>query len=214
MALVSVAGLTVLEGSITYPYQGAWTSTLVVEGKTAPTGRVSVDAPGMALSGTVVSGGSAYSRTSVRIVGGAGNLSRSVGPRWWRNAPLRLPVGSALDEAGEMLSTASDEAVLAHTLAAWTRGEGRAAREMDALTYSAGAVWRVRDDGTVWVGIDTWTDLDLSHHVTEVDVAGRYREIATSTYSVRPGMTLDGFKIVSVTYRITAEKVRVEIHGL
>lgn len=214
MATITIAGLTVLEGSVTFPFSGAWTATLSVEGQTAPAGRVTIEAPGMSLSGTVIGGGSAFARTSVRVVGGAGQLSRSVGPRWWRGAPLRLPIGNVCDEAGETLSTLSDASVLGHTLSAWTRGEGRAARELDALVYTAGALWRVRDDGTVWVGLDTWPTLELDHRVTDVDVAGRFAEVAVDTYSIRPGVVLDGIRVASVTYRITGEKVRCELHGL
>jgi hypothetical protein len=213
-AHITLNGLTVIEGTINFPYEGAWTSTLTIESDVAPTGRVTIEGPGLDLTGTVMGGGSAFSRTTVRIVGGAGQLVRSIGPRWWRKAPLRLPLGDVCDQAGETLSTSIASSILDQQLPAWTRAEGRAALELDALASLVGGIWRVRDDGTIWMGIDTWPTLEIDHRVTDVHVAQRWREIALDDYSVRPGVVLDGMHLGRVTYRITGDRVRCELSGI
>jgi hypothetical protein len=214
MVLIALDGLSVMEGSIVFPFDGAWTATLTLEGSVAPAGRVSLSAPGAELSGTVVGGGSAYGRTTLRIVGGAGNLMRSVGPRWWKNAPVRLPLGDACDAAGETLSSSSSPDVLSVTLPAWIRAEGRASQELYALAAAAGATWRIRDDGTVWMGRDSWPTLEIDHRTADVHAADRWREIALADLSVRPGVVLDGLRVGRVTYRISRERVRCEVQGV
>ena len=214
MAAFTLNGLAVTDATITFPFDGAWTATLTLEGADAPTGRVAIEATGMSLQGTVMGGGSAFSRTTLKVVGGAGQLVRTIGPRWWRNAPLRLPLADACDAAGETLSTSIASSLLSVHLPAWTRAEGRAARELDALASLAGAVWRVTDGGTIWVGSDTWPTLEIDHRVTDVQVASRWREMALEDYSVRPGVTLDGLKVGRVTYRVTGDRVRMEVQGV
>lgn len=214
MATFTLNGLAVTEGSIVFPLDGAWTATLTLEGAEAPAGRVSLVGPGLDLSGTIMGGGSAYQRTTLRVVGGAGSLIRSIGPRWWRNAPLRLPLGDACDAAGETLSPTSATDLLSIHLAAWTRAEGKASRELDALAKIAGAVWRVRDDGSIWFGVDTWATLEIDHRVTDVHVADRWRELALEDCSIRPGVVLSGMKLGRVTYRISGERVRCEVSGV
>lgn len=212
--VLTLNGLAVVDGSVVFPLDGVWTATLTLEGSEAPAGRVSVSALGAELSGTVVGGGSAFGRTTLRIVGGAGNLMRQIGPRWWKGAPVRLPLGDCCDAAGETLSTASDPGVLDQALPAWTRGECRASQELYALASVAGAVWRVRDDGTVWMGRDSWPVLEVDHRVTDVHAADRWRELALEDMSVRPGVVLDGMRLGRVTYRITGERVRCEVMGV
>jgi len=212
MALFSCSGAAVLRGVVSFPARGVWFAELVLDTAAAPTGPVVIEASGMALTG-VARGGSAYGRTAVRVVGGHGGHRRTLSPKAFRGVPLRLPLADALGELGEAVAATSTPAVLTARLPVWGRQATRLGEELDALADAASATWRVLDDGSTWVGVETWAESTLEHRVIDVAPAEGRRVLAVDAYSLRPGVMLDGARVSRVTYRITPERVRVEVYG-
>jgi len=211
MAFLTCAGATVLRGQISFPTDGCWSAELTLEADAAPDGAVQLEGPGLSLSGVVARGGSLHGRTTVRVAGA--RVAQTVPARPWQGAPLRLPLADVAAAIGAPLAADIAAAVLATRLDVWTRPEDAAARELDALAAVAGVLWRVRDDGSIWLGSDAWPAVEIDHRVIDVDEADRVRTIAIEDLSIRPGVVLDGFRIARATYRLDRERVRLDIHG-
>ncbi len=211
MALFACSGTTVLRGLVSFPFAGLWTASLVLEAPAAPSGAVTITAPGLALTGVVARGGSQYERTSVRVVGST--AGRRVVKKFWRGVPLRLPLADVVAAFSGALAADIDPALLAQRLEVWGRAADTGARELDALAAVAGATWRARDDGAIWLGTDAWPAVDLTHRTIAVAEAKRTRTIALEDFSLRPGVTLDGMRLARVTYRIDQERVRCDVVG-
>jgi hypothetical protein len=74
-----------------------------------------------------------------------------------------------------------------------------------------GATWRSALDGTVWVGAETWPASALNDYdVVDRRAEDGRLELVTPTPVLIPGTTLAGDRIGRVTYRVTAESVRLE----
>jgi hypothetical protein len=213
---LTLNGAGVQHGTLRLPRIGAWTAEVVVDVATAPSGAVTL-ATGdgrYSLRGTVVRSGVDGERAHVRIVGGAGGLGREVAPVYYRGVPLRLPLGEVLRAAGETLSTTSDAAVLGRLLGKWTRERAPVGTLLGHLLDAVGGVWRVADDGTVWIGEETWpaasaADVDL---VAEEPTHARVTVGAESLpLGIRPGTTYRGQRVSYVEHTFDADAARAEV---
>jgi hypothetical protein len=213
---LSLNGSAVQHGTLRLPRVGAWTADLVVDTDAAPTGSVALTSADGAhkLQGTVVRAGVDGERAHVLVVGGAGGLGREVAPVYYRGVPLRLPIGEVLRAAGETLSTTSDAAVLGRLLGKWTRERASAGTLLGHLLDAVGGVWRVADDGSVWVGEETWptadaADVDL---IADDPSHGRVTVGAASLpLGIRPGTVYNGQRVSYVEHTFDAEAARAEV---
>jgi hypothetical protein len=219
MSLVTCGGADVMRGRIILPSFGNWCADLAVDTALAPTGSIVIAAAGgIELHGTVLD-----DRTAVhldvcylRVVGGAGGLGKDVSGAYQR-AQLRDPLNAIMKTTGEKLSTKVSDGVLGVSLNLWTLGRCRAARALDDLAAAAAKAlgqtirWRVLDDGTVWIGAETWPTVSMQTADVIVDVipAERRVELGVETLTLLPGVHLDEVgKVAAVEHWIRPDKMR------
>lgn len=206
----------VLSGRIQLPRVGAWIADLALDTEdTGPfLGAVTITAPagdlelrGWAMRPRLVEG-----HVEVRIVGGRGGLAKNVTPRHYRNVTLQLALSDALGEGLETLSTSVAASIREQLLPAWTRRAQTVGGAIAMLAGFAGAGWRVLPDGTVWVGTETWSDVDVDHDLL-VETQEDLVEIASDTIpaSLVPGTTFRGARVSVVEHVIESQRVRTVV---
>lgn len=213
MATANDENLTVAR--ITERTVGTWTARLEVDTETALDPSVTFEIDGETWTGTVVRGELDAGRYRCRMVGGAGGLQAPLQPLWYDSGPtVRLLLSDILGAGGETLSDESDPAIVTRTLNAYHRGQGTVAEELALLVNRVpGATWRMLRDGTVWVGVDTFPELDARDVDIETDPMpedGRY-EIAPESPVVYPGVTYNGRCVTEVVTYLEGTKLRQEL---
>lgn len=181
----------ILSASVLMPRVGVWTADLEVDTDTAPTGTVvlSSDA-GPSWRGTVISGAVTLGTWRGRLVGGAGGLRRNVGPLAYQNPTLGDVLADALREAGETLSAASGS-LAQSTTALWHRIAGPAAQTVRDVARAQGWPWRVLDDGSVWMGPETWDAAEAAElEVLAPDPIEERYAVSGDVFGLRPGTTV------------------------
>lgn len=192
----TLAGLPVLSLALTIPRRGAWSASVVLEGEASPAGDVDLVIEGRTWRGRVHRGGNDLGRWHGSIVGGA-QLLADVEPEVFAGATLREVFVETLRAAG--LSPSADLGDLSAVANHWHRLTGPAGRTLAAVADVAGYGWRVRADGTVWAGPETWAAQAVAPlEVLDVDPAlGRYQLAGDAALDLLPGrtVTLDGAEV-------------------
>ena len=117
----------------------------------------------MALSGTVLRGGEVRSSEFVRIVGGAGGLGLDTTPQGYRSVTAEQVVRDLLAGAGETLSDESDSDLLETEFGLWSVRREQTSTALSRIVEAIGAVWRTLPDGSVWIGVDTFDEQELTN---------------------------------------------------
>ena len=212
-----VADRHLLKGTLTFPRRGAWQLQLEYDatGDEEPlSGQVTTSVGSQRLVGTVDPDRSRVltERGGLTIYGGGGGLRGELEPKAYGQVPVRSVIEDILREAGETLSGTSDDALLNRILDRWTRVKGTASQGINEVLDRVGVGnWRVLDDGTVWVGEETWPEADLDAveaPVTNEALAAGVLEWAPEDPGVRPGQSYDGQHVSAVTYTIDGRGIR------
>ncbi len=206
-------GYPVVSGTVSRPRQGAWRADLRVDvedpGRLA--GRVTIVLGGRTFVGTARRAGPYLGATQVRVVGGAGGLARSFGPKAYRGVPLRLPLLDVLGVAGEALAPSADPAAMATTLVFWQAVAQPAGQALASLVQAADGAptWRVLPDGTVWVGRETWPACRLADFdQTDEDPELGRLELAADEPAIDPGQVFLGRRVSYVEHQVDARRIR------
>ena len=198
---------------LTFSLSGAWELVGRVSAEKASDveGSVTVTIGDQDLTGTATAGEDGAAGIYVRVVGGAGGLGASVTPQGYTaSATLKTVLDDIASAGGETISSESDSAVLS-TAGRWTRTAGSVADALDAVAEAAGATWRIRADGKIWIGSDAWDTVEPEHTVID-EAPNRGRLIVgLDGLDVLPGDTFLDHKIVEAVYRIDERKLRAEL---
>lgn len=209
--MITLAGKPVLTAALTLPRRGAWTVEAVVSSDTDITGSVTLADGGLLYAGTVTAGGVLSGRWSGRVVGGAGGLDLDPGPRAYQNTTLGVVLADALAAGGERRSTDSNPALLALALPQWLR-VGTLDEALGALVVTFGrSSWRVKRDGSVWVGTDTYPQARVPYVLIEKQESQRSWTIAPENTLLGPGSTFEGRRVGQVVHRISPDGLRTEV---
>lgn len=209
---VYLADLVVLRGRISLYVNGGWTAELELAAGAVPAGAVTLRADGgLSIRGTVQPGAAVLrGRVHVIVTGGAGALGTRVEGAF-RSAQLRDPLRAIAAATGDTLSSTIDSTLLSRSLAFWTLGAYPAWRALRELANAAGAHWRFLEDGTLWLGIETWPAAELPRTdaiIERFPREGRV-EIAAATPSLLPGVELVGVgRVAGVDHWIEPDGVR------
>lgn len=219
----------VLVGDIALDRRGAWVAHLELSGDLDLSGPVALTLAGenegidADFVGFVRRSKAWNGRTRTVVVGGAGGLMKALPPR--DHIAGVVPLTALLVaarialEAGETLAPASLPALSALSLSRWLRvgpdedGHGGTALEaLDLLTEHLGLVWRVLDDGTIWIGVDAFPDSTANIGETWIDDGDDGRiDCAPPVATPRPGESVLGHPIERVTFRVTGAAARAEL---
>lgn len=234
MALFSLSSVatkgtaTVYSGDVHLVASGASWAELVYDAKLQPmTGAVVLATPGLALVGTVVDAASGvFQQTgTVRIVAGAGGATAATTPRTVQGTTVETVLRVVLHDqkqAGRPVEVLADDiepTVLSSALLPVADGfdvdrfavpAGTFATFLDALVarMPAGTLWRLREDGRLWIGVPTWPATTFAHQLIEHDISSGKITIASETPKVRPLTTFLGQKIRDVRIAIGPSAVR------
>jgi hypothetical protein len=212
MAEITVNGLRATLCALTLPRFGAWVADVDVDSAEAITGAATLAVDDASWSGAVARGGIVNGSWQGRIVGGAGGLSAALDAVAQRGSTLGTVLADVLREAGETIAT--DAGDLGAVAPLWHRVAGVASTAVGDVARAAGYAWRVRADGRVWLGSDSWaiyTPAGAVDVVEEYPTAGRY-VLAGDTLDIVPGVTLTlprlTVRVGQVEHRATPRDLR------
>jgi hypothetical protein len=211
MALLTLAGSRVLRATVTQPLTGAWHVEAAVDAQTVPTGAVSLVTEGLSLTGRAYRSRVYQDTLHVWLVGGAGGLRTQLGARGYRAPTVRVLLSDLMRETGETLSTTVAASLLARSLPSWSRVSGSASRALSTLAEALGVSWRVLDDGSIWLGVETWpTSSLLTYQLINDDVLRDRLIVASESPLLRPGTTFAGRRVANVVHTFEPSRVRSE----
>lgn len=210
-------GVPVHRGRVTMLRRGPWRAELETVSLDADelAGPVTIVIAGVTLQGTADpsrTGTDAGGSTSVLVVGGAGGLDDELEPQGYTATDVGTVLGDILGGAEEVLSPSVASSVLVAPLVRWTRVRGAAQAQLDTLTNYLGLSWRVLDDGTVWVGEETWPEAPTRGLVTrEEDPRTAQVDVDVDAPSLRPGQSLAGRNIQAVAFELSPGGLRASV---
>lgn len=224
MALITANGVGVLDGSVfSFPLVGVWVADLVLD---QPTGagfeagkKVSIQAVnGIQLNGIVDPDrtGSYLDAIHVRILGGAGGANKLVKPRGYAqpSALVRDVLNGLMTDSGETLSSTIGNDVLQANLIAWNTMALPMSFALSTLINHAlpGANWRILQDGTVWIGKETFDTANPEFILLTNDPKEGTFDLGVDSPSIVPGVTIDGIgKVVKAEHTLEKEGVRTRV---
>lgn len=207
--MITCAGRNVVTGTIHLPRAGVWHADLEVDGTKELTGSVTVADEEISFVGSVYRSGELSDRTFVRIRGGAGGMSTVLPARSYVDVPVSVILADILSGAKETLASDAQAALTSLRLPHWTTVQGEAGTALQQLVQAAGGVWRIKLDGTVWVGVDSYpTQKIASLQRLDPDPIAATWVIAPDKLELRPGVTFDGRKVSRVEHQIHSDKIR------
>lgn len=209
--LVTVNGLPCLQATLRLPRTGVWIADLVVDATAAIEGSVTVSVGQMTLKGRAARTGLARDTAVLRVLAGAGGLSAKVPAKFYRRCPAKAPLQDILAAAGEMLSSTVEAGLLNQQLVAFVLVRQKAADALRALADKLGVTWRVLEDGTVWLGEESWPDANVSLDLIADDPRQGFTEYGSDSPTLLPGTTLDGKRVSQVEHRILPASVRTRV---
>jgi hypothetical protein len=203
MALVTCNDVGVISGTIVRPLVGVWTADLVLDqsdaGSFAPGTKVTITSEGgYSLAGVVDPNrsGGFLDAVHVRVVGGAGGMAKAASPRAYvqPSAFVRDVVNGLAKDAGESLSSTSDQGFLSTNLAAWSAmGKSVTWNLRTLLKIVAPAFsWRILSDGTLWIGAESWPSASGTFDAISQNPADGSFDLGVEAPFVAPGTAIDG----------------------
>lgn len=212
-ALVTVNGVAVSGGAVTFPLVGTWHGELEIaaDSDDALTGAATLSIGGVEFVGFATPGVSDGKRVTLHIVGGAGGLGTAVEPQHYDAPTYERILSAALAVGGESLSATSDG--ISGPVRQWTRAAGVVSDAVRAIADDAGLSWRVIPDGSVWVGSETWDTVTVEHVLEDQAPTQSCVTIEVESASVLPGVTFLGSRVTSVVYRIGTAAIRAEVYS-
>ena len=219
MAVANVQGRDVVSAHVILPRVGRWSASVevVADDTTGLLGAVVLDLGAIKLSGYATRGGDFAETVTLFIQGGRAGVMRTVEPRAWTEASAGVVLRSLAQDAGEVLSSACDPAVLAKPLPRWLRRQRLAWAELESIRKAAqGAgldevAWRFLPDGTLWMGREGWPVVDLDHDLLDIQPTLNEGLIGVELPSLQPGTTFLGRKVEMVEYIVDASSVRTRV---
>jgi hypothetical protein len=212
MALATLAGLPVERARINLPRVGVGHADVIVG---ASSGIAAGDpvtlavANGMSLVGTATKAQAHEGALRVRFVLGAAGAGTTATAKFYRGARASLVLADLLAVAGESQSTTIDADLLATLLPAWSAFARPVSVEIATLLSAlpAGTAWRVLEDGTVWIGAETWPAVTPDRELVERDAERGRVVYAVPTITLLPGVTVDDWQIDRVEHVIAGDRV-------
>ncbi len=222
MALVTANDVAVLSGTIMMPLYGVWSADLVLDapdGSGFDTGTsVTVTAGGgLDLVGTVVPDrtGSFIDTVHVRVMGGAAGMSVAAKPKGYSqpSAYVKDVLSALAGDAGETLSDDIDTALLNTNLVAWATMDVAVSQGVITLLSIVAplANWRILADGKLWVGEETWPETKLEYDLLENNPAERTYDLGVETFTITPGIDLEGVGHVNRVEHIIGDGIRSHV---
>lgn len=216
-------GVRLLGCEIRMPRRGEWTAIVSLDqtelDAAPPTGPFWFEVEKLEFRCSVIPGRSGRSqggRTTLRVVGGAGGLDHNLEVRNYGPTTVKAIVADILRDSGETLSVEADSAILAQRLDSWHRGGDRRSgrNSLNLLLDKFGATWRVLRDGTIWIGVDAWPEVEPDGTVLDDDWGDGSIMLAPDTPTMVPGIVVRGQRVEEVLHSLTPQGLRTELRSV
>lgn len=213
-APVLVNGFPVVRGHIAMPLIGAWHADLVVA-----TQDITPFAQGVLVDfndGELLFGGTVRRADIVadayvlRMVGGYDGLQSEIGPKSYQTATLRTVLSDILSETAESLAPDSSIDVLNTTFNKWIRMTGPAHQALQNLIEYGpeAALWRIKPDGDLWVGVDHWPESEAEWVLVSSDPNVGRITVAANIPAIFPGQTVNERKVEYALHSLSPDGFR------
>lgn len=208
--MIFLAGKPLTSLVLSMPRSGRWYLTgAVADTDAEPSETVAVtDDEGAALVCNIVA--QAADSKRVAAAGGPATLRAETTARSYVDAEVKT---IAADLLGSAYSKRSTPEIAKTRLPFWTRlgsHSGHTVTVSEALRRLAedvGAVWRVLDDGSVWIGVDTYPEIDdFDATVLEHDAPAATLVVGLGALKLRPGQTWRGYRVGAVEYSLGGDE--------
>jgi hypothetical protein len=201
--------------SLILPRVGMWTADVALDTDAGPTGACVLALDGLSWAGGVVRGAVVDGVWRGRLAGAPALLGAAPATAL-RGATLALVLRDLAGAVG--VGLASDLGALDAAAPSWHRHEGQASQAVADVARAAGYPWRVRADGLVWMGPETWPAFTPPAAVDVLDElaeAGRLT-LGGDTLGILPGQTLalrgrDPVRVGCVEHRATADDLQTVV---
>lgn len=201
----------VLAGSIALDLSGVPTASLMFPDAEAPdVGPAELlvaegDAAPVRFVGTVTFVRSFEGSALVEWSGGAAGLDAPAEAAHYTTIaqPVALVtvVEQLVEAAGEALDEGSLDALAGLVVDRWTRLEGETwGSALSRALEGTGRTWRILDSGRLWIGEETWPEVELGGVALDEDLGGRAIALSLSAATARPGTSYEGRHVVRVTF--------------
>lgn len=204
----TAGGADILNALIQEQRLGPWVAELDVDSDAALSGAITIDVDGVTWQGTVVRGELVQGHAHAQVMAGAGGLSQVLDAKFYLGASMRVILDDLMRASGETLASDVDSAILSYTPNRWARLRGTGTQSLRVVAEALGVAWRVRRDGKVWLGQESWPAVDIE--CDEIRRAGSHASITVAPVlaALAPGLTYEGRRLSSVTTYVSAEGVR------
>lgn len=200
-ALATLNGFDVQSMRLTLPVAGAWWADCVVDGAVSGAGQATLAIGDRGFSGTMV-GGTWKDSTMLRIRGGAGGLSKELGPFSYQQVTVQAAVTDILKVANEVRSPQSDAELLSRVMSFYHYARTQCGIALKQLLDLFGANWRILPNGQLWMGFDAWPDNNQPFEVLSTSPHLGRVLLAVEGVGILPGTKLSGKKVSRVEYRL------------
>lgn len=220
----SLGALDVLSASLDLRLEGVPLYRIEVDADEAPSGACELlFSTGPRFVGTIARATAFEGRVELVVSGGAGGLSLEpelaveMTGAGYTGTPIvvegALVLGDILRATGDELSPDVDMAAL--TLPRWQRVGDYAGRVLSTLARAWGASWRVRADGRLWLGTETWETYADERNLIEQGLCADTAEISGALVvdrpDIAPGQSVGGRRIERVLYTLSGDALRARL---
>jgi hypothetical protein len=217
VAYATLNGSPILSATIGIPRVGAWHADVAVPAAAAISGRctLAIDG-GLTLVGTVRRSDVWLETAELRIVAGADGLGKLARPQHYRQTRLSIVLADLLKAVSESLAGDADAATLALTFGSWATLSEPVGVMVAALLADErlpeNVAWRMKTDGSLWLGPEAWPDSGLVNVIDYQDLQEHPAEgrldLGVEAPMLLPGTVLDGRRISYVEHVIGGETAR------
>lgn len=212
-AYARLNGISVVEGRVGLPRRGTWTADLRLETNNAMAGACALGLGSVSFVGTVVACRVIRGSSHVRMVGGNGSLSAVLPPKAYFRTPVRVPLADIAAAVGEVVSPQAENAILAAQLGHWVRLEAQAAVALGRLVAAVpGATWRIRPDGRLWVGSESWPAAAVPHELTDYDAFDDRLVLYSAEPGFLPGTSFRGRHVSYVEHQVGQRNIATHLY--
>lgn len=217
MAYATLNGSPILSATIGIPRVGAWHADVAVPGTAAISGRCTLAIEGgLTMVGTVRRSDVWLETVSLRMVAGAGGLGVLTKPQHYRQTRLSIVLADLLKAGGETLASDADAATLALTFGSWATLAEPVGVMVSALLaddrVAPTMAWRMKPDGTLWLGPETWPDSGfvnvVDYQVLDEQPADGRLDLGVEAPALLPGTVIDGRRVSYVEHVLDGEAAR------
>lgn len=216
MSFATANGVQLVGLRIFIPREGVWHGELSASADAPLDYGLDISLAGLSFRATATRTGLVAGTAVAEFRGGAGGLHKLITPRAYRNVALSVPLRDIATEAGEELSANSMRDVTDVQLGYWTSSLNKAGHALNALMkLGAGdvkdAVWRIRPDGKLWVGVESWPDVELGHQLLSADLIADRAILSMDEPSILPGVRFFGRRVNYVEHILRDAALRTVV---